>query len=797
MEIVAGERRVKLSVREFAEFRIGPRLITRGPSGYWRARLGQEWHETLRETTSRHLPHACFEQVVKGFLQQGGWSFEMEGRIDQMVEENGRVRVTEVKTTTTPLPVDEKDLRDRFPHYFVQLACYLSLLEATHPKNHKPFDGEILFIDVAGGFPQTIPLEHDHKALFAEQANRILPFLEERRRGSERLRSLATVKPFEILRPGQKETIRELKNFGDGCPTLLFQAPTGFGKTGILLEFAFRNLKRGLYDRVLYLTGKATGQGEVVNHVRRMAPDGNLRYMQIRNQREHALDSSGRDARQNAEELNRRWLAEDIKPERLFKEGCVTLEKVRALGANTGIPPYEITRACLPYADLWVGDYNYVFQPSSARLIEDQQGHVPERTILIVDEAHNLPARVASSLSPCFDDGATARLRFELRELGNFKTLDELLGKWGRFLSMRRSGEVLDLDVTYDATDLLEQFSEILTVHPLPHDKLTFENFNLLWEYARAFNLLEDGSPRQMWAPDDGKLEIACLDASKHIEEKLSAFGLRVLTSATLEPIDEFAAECGLCQDSYEVTQGEAPWREGACRMAVDARVDTRFSSRSEHYQLTAETISVAAEKASNPVAAFFPSYRYAEEIYDLLSEKSGQSVKLQPRLTKLEERIAFLEDALENADVLLLILGSSFSESIDLLGGRIETALVIGPALPAVTALREARLESIRKGGREKAFRRVYQIPGMRKVNQAIGRLVRHPGHRAKVLLHGRRFTLNEYQNLLDAEYRDIVVFHDGDTLSHWLAEPLYNDGAGKDPLDPSNSIAFDSARQ
>ncbi|MGE4550089.1 MAG: helicase C-terminal domain-containing protein, partial [Opitutales bacterium] len=427
----------------------------------------------------------------------------------------------------------------------------------------------------------------------------------------------------------------------------------------------------------------------------------------------------------------------------------------------------------------------------------DQQGHLPVRTILIVDEAHNLPARVASSLSPCFDDGATARLRFELRELGNFKTLDGLLGKWGRFLSMRRSGEVLDLEVVYEATDLLEQFSEILTVHPLPHDKFTFENFNLLWEYARAYSLLEDGSPRQMWAPDDGKLEIACLDASKHIEEKLSAFGLRVLTSATLEPIDEFATECGLCSDSYEVIHGKAPWRKGAFKVAVDARVDTRFSSRSEHYQLTAETISAVAEKAGNPVVAFFPSYRYAEEIYDLLSEKAGQSVKLQPRLSKLEERIAFLEDALKKADVLLLILGSSFSESIDLLGGRIETALVIGPALPAVTALREARLESIRKGGRKKAFRRVYQIPGMRKVNQAIGRLVRHPGHRAKVLLHGRRFTLTEYQNLLDAEYRTVIVFNDGDTLSHWLAEPPYNDGAGKDPLDPSNSIAFDSARQ
>ncbi|SVD98869.1 uncharacterized protein METZ01_LOCUS451723, partial [marine metagenome] len=233
MEIAAEERRVKLSVREFSEFRIGPRLHLHAPSGLWRARLGQEWHETLRKTTSQHLPHACFEKVVRGFLQAGGWTFEMEGRIDQIVEEKTHIRVTEIKTITTTLPADEKELRRRYPHYFSQLACYLCLLQATHSENHKPFRGEVLFVDVTGGFPQTIPLEHEAEALFEEQAHHILPFLEERRRGSERLRSLAFSQPFETLRPGQKETMRDLKSMRDLCSTLLFQAPTGFGKTGI------------------------------------------------------------------------------------------------------------------------------------------------------------------------------------------------------------------------------------------------------------------------------------------------------------------------------------------------------------------------------------------------------------------------------------------------------------------------------------------------------------------------------------------------------------------------------------
>ncbi|MBO93578.1 MAG: hypothetical protein CMI32_01600 [Opitutales bacterium] len=775
MEIFAGEGRVKLSVREFAEFHVGPRQKLHAPSGLWRARLGQEWHNALRETTAERCPDARFETSVKGFLTHGGWNFELEGRIDQMIEEKKHVRVTEVKTTTTQLPASEKDLRERYPHYFIQLASYLALLQATHPNEHKPFRGELLFVDVTGGFPQTIPLEHDPGSLFQEQADHMLPFLEERRLGRKRLHSLSFRQPFETLRPGQEDIRQKLEQEAKLHSTLLFEAPTGFGKTGILLEFALHRLKEGLYDRLLYLTGKATNQGEIVRHIQTMTPTGTLRFIQIRNQKEHSLNRSGRDPRLPEEEMNRRWLAADIKPQLLFNNGCVELEQVRELGSRAGVPPYEIMRACLPYADLWIGDYNYVFHPDSAGLIENLQGHVPRRTILVVDEAHNLPERVASSLSPRFDDGSAARLRIELREIGNNKALDDILGEWGRFLSKRRAGEILDQNAAYEANDFLERFCETLAVQPMSYSNLSPENLDLLWEYARAGHLIEDSSPRQLWAPEDGVLEFACLDASRHIAERLSSFGLSILMSATLEPIDEFAGECGLSPETYVTIRGEAPWRKDACRVAVDDRVDTRYAHRADYFQETTETLRIAANHADGPVVAFFPSYRYAEEIYDRLQAQTFDlTVEMQPRIASLNERIAFLENSLKTADVLLLILGSVFSEGIDFLGGQIDTAVVVGPALPKVNELREARMEAMSEKKRAVAFRRVYQIPGMRKVNQAIGRLIRQPGHQAKVLLHGRRFTLPEYRELLETEYRNCTVLRNRDDLSAWFAVPF-----------------------
>jgi Rad3-related DNA helicase len=123
-------------------------------------------------------------------------------------------------------------------------------------------------------------------------------------------------------------------------------------------------------------------------------------------------------------------------------------------------------------------------------------------------------------------------------------------------------------------------------------------------------------------------------------------------------------------------------------------------------------------------------------------------------------------------ADALFLVLGSSFAESIDVLGGRVTHAMVVGPALPEVNAVQRARLAEATRNGlsRDAAFRRVYQIPGMMKVNQALGRLVRAPGQHARVVLHCRRFLESTYSSLLASEYQRGANLHSDHDLKTWL---------------------------
>ena len=109
----------------------------------------------------------------------------------------------------------------------------------------------------------------------------------------------------------------------------------------------------------------------------------------------------------------------------------------------------------------------------------------------------------------------------------------------------------------------------------------------------------------------------------------------------------------------------------------------------------------------------------------------------LQPRRSELSAQNAWLDGALGEGRALFLVLGSGFAEGIDLLGGRVAHAMVVGPALPEVNPVQKARLAAFAHLGRDAAFDRVYRIPGMQKVNQALGRLVRAPGQSARVLLH------------------------------------------------------------
>ena len=868
MEFDLDQRTASLSISEFSAFSIGPREPSdhTGAQGLWRARLGTRWHQELRATTATATPAAAFEIPLSGQVFHAGWTLTLTGRIDQFLPLVPATATTaarpailrEIKTTLDPLPAPEEDLRAAHPDYFAQLATYLALRRIADPS--EKLRGELLFVEAGSGFLQTIVFTAADEAPFRVQLERVTEFLNLRLRARERLRTLSFRSPFPTLRDGQQTTQADLSAALAQHRYVLFTAPTGFGKTGALLDCALGAMKSGRYARLLYLTSKATGQLQVLRTLLSMtkpichligdkpsasapaagsvsAPTSVIGHSSldighsasdaatpvaawhVRPKHEHCLDPvcfCQRREFNHPDSVAQRWQRSGLSRFYLFENLPRDVDTLRAAGQAAQICPYEITRTALAFQDVWVGDYNYVFAPANRGLFYNQPGFNPAETLLVIDEAHNLPARAADARSHTVFADDAHRVLSELDHVRAPRPLQRAWETWTLLLASIQPCDALDLAQEDDLADALRQLADALALTPLDYETIEQPVRECLWEIPALAEWFTQPFPRLIWSPRVGELRLTCLDAALPTGEILRDYAGVIFATATPGPAQTFAEACGLkgragplgppstplATDStishssfdirHSVTSVTAltPWRDHAYDIAYDIRVDTTFQQRARHAPTTADTIATlhAASSAAirhssfdirhstapRAVAVFFPSYAHAESIATVLNQRHPHlRVALQPRLSDLAAQSAWVDESLAFTDALFLVLGSSFAEGIDTLGGRISHAMVVGPALPEVNAVQRARLDALSALGRDAAFQRVYQIPGLQKVNQALGRLVRAPGQHAKVILHCRRFIEPAYASLLDRDYQFGETLATAADLAIWLQNP------------------------
>lgn len=777
MEIDTEARHAKLSAKEFAGFGL-PRALAAGRMQSWRAAVGTAWHNDLREQAAAKDAHARFEVPFSALYPQGSWTLEISGRVDQVICSHGTSLLREVKTITRCLPEAKATLREDYPEHFLQLACYLALVGFDPSlRDLGQLTGELVFVDYRAGVLQTVTAPKDWKADFAAQAERLVSWLEQQREYQERLRHLIIPAAFDELRPEQAVPLGQIRHALNEGGTTLFQAPTGFGKTGLSLQAGLEQVRDGRYDRVLFLSGKSSGQMAAVKQLEAFAKNNLLgpRCFQMRSKREHAErcplpHCDGR--RSCSDSLRKAPAGLTLSPQRFLQGGSLRLDGVLALAAENALCPYEVSRAALPGAEVWVCDYNYVFSPPHRTFLDNLYGFQAERSCLIIDEAHNLPSRVSAIYSFSASAREADHLISQLRFYGAGARLLASWEQWMTFLDRLKPCDRHEQLVTYEAADLLEAMTEAINQATLDWESLPNSLAESLFAPLWWLEILSsEGLVHLIWSRNTAELRVDCLDAATAIAARLKAFGASLSMSATLAPVDLFAKAIGHDSTAPKTIRAAAPWREEGYRVAIDARVDTRYRRRADYYAVTAQTAATLAQTSVAPVAVFFPSYQYAETIRAYLSaENPGLNVAMQPRTMDLSGQMRFIEESLLTAHLLFFVLGSSFSESIDSLGGKIEAAMVVGPALPEVSPLQKAREGQHAQAGKSEAFRRAWVVPAMQKVNQALGRLVRAPDHQARVLLHCRRFQDDAYQSALDLDFRPQDTLRTDEDLAIWL---------------------------
>lgn len=833
MHIDAPNRQVTLSVGEFASFTPYATPGFGGVSALWRAQLGTEWHQRIQAESAEAGEGMHDEVTLSGPLKWRNWTLQLSGRIDQLKTTATAYQLREIKTLSEPLPLEKETILERYPSYPLQLLTYRELLIRTggsghgqdpatpipeanspRPNSETTYHLELLFVEIGSGLTQSLVLDKSYDGLFVDHLDTLVDYLEAKQERLARLRALTVRPAYDKPRPGQEHIQTELADAFSKSKITLLEAPTGYGKTGVAWEYAARRLAAGQCDRVLYLTSKSTGQTEALTRLRALLTKAatplepytpksestrpSATFWHIRNKQEHCIHHEFRCSRQTCPylaELHEKWKASGLQRLYLLSHDELDLESLRAEGRVTGICPYEIMRAGLGQRDIWIGDYNYLFSPASARLLADQTDFDPARTFLIIDEAHNLPSRVASSytyefsihpvyaaLDDLTDNKAPAPLR------AHFKNLANLLSTQSTKPKDRAQQNDLSPATEADFRHCISKISELLTSEPLPYEELQADTLELLFKISSAHSGQQRGELRhQIWSPTPGLFRLECIDASQLIASQLSQYNGALFLSATLTPLESYLDEIGL--SDYPILKDDpqqtpvhsspftihhstppAPWRADAYDIAIDLRVDTRFKSRSIHLPTTASSIA-AATAASGPVIAFFPSYAYAKQASEALQFHHPElRIAIQPRSGgSLADRNAYLEETLAFHDVLILILGSSYAEGVDTLGGKVSTAIIVSPALPEMNFIQEAKRKHHDNLGNN-GFERAYLHPGIQKVNQALGRLVRSPEHKVKALLHCQRFADPKTKRLLDPLYQSKNYIHEDRELIDWL---------------------------
>lgn len=777
MEIDAELKQVTLSVGEFAQFSPYSQRSDSLGFGNWRAAAGQQWHQEIQARAEAEA--FSNEQSIQGDLEWRGWTLRLSGRIDQIRTVNDRVHLREIKTVTTPLPLDPESIRAQFKSYCVQLLTYRELLKRGSPPPQK-FDLDLYLIELATGITQSALLDERFDALVVDQLDCLTDYLDQKRERLSRLRSLRFKPAYETPRPGQETIQQDLKAAFERSPVVCLEAPTGYGKTGVAWEFALNRLATGQVERIVYLTSKSTGQIEAADRLDALLFDqSGASYWQIRNKAEHCVNTEFRCSTQTCQylrDLDEKWRRSALEPIFLSTAKPIPIEILKETSAAAGICPYETMRTALSYRDIWIGDYNYLFSANSSRLLADQPDFNPAKTFIIIDEAHNLPSRVESNASKELTALALNGLIEELSQIGAGHKVRRALANLVDECLAYSKGDVLSLGQLDDLTELLLRLVTDLSSEALPYESMIPEALDTLWNLASGTTALKEHASRYIaWVPQNGQIRITCIDPSQVISETLSPFKECLMLSATFQPLDGFLEQCGLTEQlpPPEHVAPPAPWLEGAYEIAIDTRIDTRLKKRKEGASLTASTIARLAEQFA-PIVVFFPSYAYSQSLYETIADNYPfYRIAMQSRVKgeSLSDRADFIDEALRFHDIIFLTLGSSFAEGIDLIGGKIEAAMVVSPALPEVNAIQQAKRDYY-QSKRLDGFERAYLQPGIQKVNQALGRLVRAPGHRVKVLLHCQRYAERRTRSLLATQYQNCEYLFKDEDLENWITK-------------------------
>jgi len=745
-------------------------LTGTGLSRLW---IGAELHRRIQRDMEAAEPGYRSEVPVEMELEIDGWTVEIAGRADGVVFENGRaVRVDEIKTLHFAVDLHNLYAQERFDRYRRQATLYaLMLSEEDHPAAAR-----LILVDIVSHEEQDEVVVWDREAVLAwlrQQIHRRVAHERRRLARLEELRGAAESLPFPHPEPRSvqgeigtmvAETLADSRH-------LLLRAPTGCGKTAAVLHPAVQAaLGRG--QRVFFLTAKTLQQRIAVETANAMQ-DGLFRSLQLRAKSKMCANTEivcHEEFCPYARDYGLKLVQTSLLENLLDGHEHQDPDHIFAAAKEHAVCPFEVSLDLLPEVNLVVCDYNYVFDPTIG-LRALLHGDALRDAVLIIDEAHNLVDRSREYYSPEIGTSSLERARQFLETRSNpvFDELAGLVADLEREVRDRVADSLGDegpdegpADLDHDAiSDLRIAFDGAMLSYFLykrEHEMWmandpVLDVFFTLTRFHRVLALGGDEFVHIASRDDDGpKLRIFCRDASRFVGEVLDGSASAIAMSATLEPFDFYRDLLGFDAHRTEELYVPSPFPEENRLVLAIGDVDTTYRRRAANFDRIASWISRLAHPKGN-VLTLFPSYAFLEAVHDRLPPVPHTVIAQRPGVSDREQREVL--DLLGNGNphVLMAVLGGIFAEGVDYPGEMLSQVIVVSPGLPQYNLEREL-LKGYYQEFYEHGFAYAYLVPGLTRVVQAAGRLLRSESDRGVIVVMGRRFLDPRYARLLPEEW-------------------------------------------
>ena len=756
----------RTTVRELVEFvhRSGDLAGESGFRSSNRAVEGTRGHRRIQQARGEAYRA---EVPVEQIYERQGIKLYVTGRVDGIIDSRMPPVVEEIKT------VDGRWSGNPDAVHLAQLRAYAAILsEANH---WEAVETHLTYLDLETNLETVIRDTESRESLAGfldetlhEWFSWLVPRVEWLKKRNASLEALPF--PFENFRGGQRDLARSVyRSIRDG-KHLFIEAPTGLGKTLATLYPAVKSLPLLGDGQVFYITAKTPGRLAAEDALTKLRGVGaRIRSIMLTAKKKICFSEnpSGCDLRTCPYAVG---YYDRIKPavRELLEKEHLDKKAIEQTARLHQVCPFELSLDASSWTDVAVGDFNYVFDPTARLQRHFAEG--PARHVVLVDEAHNLVDRsremYSASLSLAelsigqgagrIKGGAKAKrglaiaanaLETLLRNSAPDASVIPPRNYHNGALALDDPPQELLVSVRQAARGL-EEF--LVIQRPGADVSAWLEPWFAICAFLRVADAF-DKTHRCILAPSEGRITLFCADPTRRLQETLKGLRAAVFFSATLSPMGYFRDLLGGNTDDL-AHSFDSPFSGAQMRISVLGH-DVSFKGRTDSLSVVAR--AVADHITGNPGnhLVFCPSMQYLAELEsELTGLLTGVSFFVQTSSMDEKQRASFLSKFASGSNsVGLAVMGGIFAEGIDLPGDRLVGVTVIGVGLPRLSLERDI-LQVHFQATRGEGFDYAYRFPGMQRVLQAVGRLIRTEQDQGSALLIDRRFSEKRYRDLFPA---------------------------------------------